>query len=323
MSIDCVVCGTCCVDIVMRPMPLQRAFGRDRMRLLDTIQATTGGIVANVGNAMGRLGLNVAALSFVGRDHWASVILNDLESNQVDTSRMSALAEAGTSITAVMIDENGEHSFGHFPGAMASINARLIRDNIDLFAASKIAMIGYYALMPEFDAELPNLMPEIHATGCQTAMDAAGAGGSLQPLDRILPHLDFYVPSLAEARSQTGEDDPQRMIEVFRECGAPGLLGIKLGADGALLSPRSGDFLRINAVSPPGEVVDTTGAGDCFYAGLLAGLMSGHSIEDSGKIGAAAGACCITEFAGTQGVIDLAATAALAGVSCELPTTEK
>lgn len=299
----------------MRPMPLEQGFGRNCMRLLDTIRATTGGIVTNVGNAMGRLGLDVAAISLVGRDHWASVIIDDLKSNNVDTSHVAARAEAGTSITAVMIDENGEHSFGHYPGVMASVDAHLIRINMDLFAASKIAMIGYYALMPEFDQQLPDLMPEIRAAGCQTAMDAAGDGGSLQPLDRILPHLDYYVPSLVEARAQTGEDDPEKMIDVYRECGAPGLLGIKLGTEGVLLSSRSGEFLRINAVSPPGEFVDSTGAGDCFYAGLLAGLLRGFSIEDSGKIGAAAGACCVTEFAGTQGVRDFSATAALAGLT--------
>ena len=54
----------------------------------------------------------------------------------------------------------------------------------------------------------------------------------MQPLDRILPHVYVYVPSIAEASHQTGQEDPQRIIETYRNCGAPGLLGVKLGTRG-------------------------------------------------------------------------------------------
>ena len=56
----------------------------------------------------------------------------------------------------------------------------------------------------------------------------------------ILPHLDVYCPSRAEAEHQTGQTDPQKIIDTFRQCGAPGLLGVKLGSEGALLSPGGG-----------------------------------------------------------------------------------
>src|SRR5690606_27092181 len=121
----------------------------------------------------------------------------------------------------------------------------------------------------------------------RTALDAAGRGGTMQPLDRILPNLDVYVPSLAEAQHQTGLSDPQRMIEMYRDCGAPGLLGVKLGRQGVLLSPAAGEYIHVPVVQPPGEVIDTTGAGDSFYAGLLAGLLRGLSVEQAGRLGAA------------------------------------
>ena len=64
----------------------------------------------------------------------------------------------------------------------------------------------------------------------------------------------------------------------------------------------------------PGPVIDTTGAGDCFYAGLLSGLLREMTIEQAGRLGAAAGACCVTGLGATAGLRDFAETARLAGL---------
>jgi sugar/nucleoside kinase (ribokinase family) len=89
---------------------------------------------------------------------------------------------------------------------------------------------------------------------------------------------------------------------------------VKLGSAGVLLSPGAGEFMEIGVCRPPGDVLDTTGAGDCFYAGLLAGLLKDLSIEDAGRLGAAAAACCVTALGGFAGVRDFAFTARLAGI---------
>jgi len=139
----------------------------------------------------------------------------------------------------------------------------------------------------------------------------------MQPLEAILPHLDVYVPSHAEACHQTGvapEEDPRKIVDTYRACGAPALLGVKLGKRGVLLSPCAGEYVEIGVVDPPGEVIDTTGAGDSFYAGLLTGLCRGLSIEDAGRLGAAAGACCVTSVGGCTGGKGYDETARLAGL---------
>jgi len=137
---------------------------------------------------------------------------------------------------------------------------------------------------------------------CRTALDAADGGGTLQPLDRMLPHLDIYIPSQREAESQTGETDPLRMIRVLREYATDALLGIKMGANGVLLSPSREEFLEIKPVTLPGPLVDTTGAGDSFYAGFITGLIRGLGTEQAGRLGAAAGACCVTGLGASEGV---------------------
>ena len=146
-------------------------------------------------------------------------------------------------------------------------------------------LLGYYPLMTRLQRDLPEVFAAIRAAGCLTALDAAGDGGTMDPLARILPHLDFYVPNETEAAHQTGRDEPRAMIQAYRDAGARGWLGIKLGERGALLSPQPGEFIDVAVVKPPGPVVDTTGAGDCFYGALLAGVLARTIAGGRGKAG--------------------------------------
>jgi len=313
-NIDAVLCGSCVADVLVRPVTLSAPIGGGRLFHVDPIEVTTGGVVSNAGIAMARLGMRVAALSYVGRDAWAMVIRRRYEAEGIDTSRLATHPTGATSTTAVLIDPSGERSFAHCVGAPKLLDKAALLENLDLFAASRIALIGYYSLMPTLERDLHEVLAAIRETGCQTALDAAGEGGGLKPLDRMLPHLDVYVPSHAEASHQTGASDPEKIIGVYRDCGATGLLGVKLGSQGALLSPSPGQWVRIARVAPPGPVVDTTGAGDCFYAGLLTGLLRGLGPRDAGRLAAATGACCVTGIGANAGLKDYQQTAALAGV---------
>jgi sugar/nucleoside kinase (ribokinase family) len=161
---------------------------------------------------------------------------------------------------------------------------------------------------------LPELFAALRKEGCLTALDAAGDGGTMEPLAPVLPHLDVYVPSLAEARHQTGEEDPRKIVAAYRDAGAAGFLGVKLGSRGALLSPKPGEFIEVAAAKPPGPVIDTTGAGDSFLGGLLTGLLRGMSAEQAGRLGSAAGACCVTCLGATAGIRNYEETARLARI---------
>jgi sugar/nucleoside kinase (ribokinase family) len=311
---DCVLCGSCVVDILVRPVPLTEAIGDGKLIVVDPIEVTTGGIVSNTGVAMARLGMKVSAFTYVGRDDWAAVVRHKFEVEGVDTSRLMTHPTAATSTTAVLIDPSGERSFAHCVGAPKLMDKAMFLNNLDLFANSRMVVLGYYSLMPNLEPDLPEIFAKIRATGCLTVLDSAGDGGGLQPLDRILPHLDVYVPSHAEAVHQTGETDPRRIVDIFRSCGAPGVLGVKLGSQGALLSPAAGQFLELSCVTPPGPIVDTTGAGDCFYAGLLTGLLKQMSLIDAGRLGAATAACCITGMGASAGLRNYEETRQFAGL---------
>jgi len=80
-------------------------------------------------------------------------------------------------------------------------------------------------------------------------------------------------------------------VERYRACGAPGVLGVKRGgSDGVLLQDVDGAWVDVLSAPPPGPVVDTTGAGDCFVAGLIAGLADGASLEEAARLACAVAA---------------------------------
>ena len=313
-DIDCIVCGSCTIDVLVRPFPMDQPIRAGSLLPVKPISVSTGGIVSNSGIAMSRWGLRVAALTLVGNDDWGAIVRRKYKAEGIDISCLIQHPSAPTSATVVLIDPKGERSFVHSQGAPKQIDRRLLADHLDLFARSRMMLLGYYPLMPKLQDDLPEVLQSIRHAKCQTAMDAAGDGGRMRPLDRILPHLDVYVPSIAEASNQTGHSDPERIIRAFRDSGATGLVGVKLGSQGALLSPQPGVSVHIAPASPPGPVVDTTGAGDAFYAGLLCGLLRGMSAEQAGRFAATAGACCVTEVGASEALRSYEETARLAAV---------
>jgi sugar/nucleoside kinase (ribokinase family) len=311
---DCVVVGSCVVDVLARPVALSQPIGAGRLIESDPLQIATGGIVSNSGITLARLGMRTAAFSYVGNDEWADVIRRRYTASGVDTSALVTHPDGATSTTAVLIDPSGERSFVHCVGAPRLLDKTALLSRLDLFAKSRAMLIGYYPLMKRLQPDLPEVFAAIRKTGCLTALDSAGDGGTMDPLFRILPHVDFYVPNETEAMHQTGQSEPRAMIAAYRDAGAQGWLGIKLGAKGALLSPQPGEFVNVAVIPAPGPVVDTTGAGDCFYAGLLAGVLRGLPPSDAGKLAAAAGAFCVTGLGATTAICGYDETARLAGL---------
>ncbi len=310
---DCVVVGNCCADILLGPMQLN-GLEVDQYVELDPVKVVTGGIVSNSGIAMARMGMRVAGLSYLGDDQWAPIVQDALTNGGVNTDYVTVLPDNTTSTTAILIDQSGEHCIAHAPGADNLVEGKLILDNLSLFQNTRMVLIGYYGLLHSLMNDLPEILPALRDAGCQVALDAAATGGTMQPLDRILPHLDIYVPSLTEGIAQTGQTDPKKIVECYRDVGAVGIVGVKLGSKGALLSSEPGKTSHIPVAIPPGPVVETIGAGDSFYAGLLTGLLHGMNVEDAGRLAAAAGACCVTARGASTGIRDFRQTARIAGL---------
>ncbi len=312
---DIIVAGSCVADLLVRPVDLDQPIGHGVLYETPPQVITAGGITSNSGITLARLGLNVGVFSYVGNDAWGPVIRHLYQKEGVDDAPLAVYESGATSTTVVMIDRSGERSFYHCVGAPKLMDAQAFLSRMKLWQNTKLLLVGYYSLMPNLEPDLPRVFKAIREAGCMTAMDAAGTGGDMSPLDTILPYLDVWVPSRNEAEHQTGETDPEKMIARYRKCGAPGVIGIKLGGmNGIMLSDKPGEYVHVPSCDDPGEVLDTTGAGDSCYAGLVAGLVKGMSLYDAGRLGTAAAACCVTSIGGSTGGRSWDETVKIAGI---------
>jgi sugar/nucleoside kinase (ribokinase family) len=101
-----------------------------------------------------------------------------------------------------------------------------------------------------------------------------------------MPHLDLFLCNAHEAWRITGEERPQAAAHALRALGAKSVI-VKMGAQGCWLECQ--DFSgQIPALQV--EVVDTTGAGDAFAAGLIQAILDGKTLEEACRAGNASGA---------------------------------
>ena len=219
-----------------------------------------------------------------------------------------------TSTTAVLIDPTGERSFAHCVGAPKQMTKSLFMENLDLFAQSRMTLIGYYSLMPNLECDLAEVLAAIRETGCQTALDAAGDGGTHATAGRA-------AAASRRLRAQSGGGDAsdrhrrsrRRSLTRFAPAGHRDCWVSSWARKGRCSVARAGEYLKIQQVTAPGAVVDTTGAGDCFYAGLLTGLLRGQTLEQAGRLAAATGACCVTALGASAGSARLRRNGATGG----------
>ena len=315
IEFDCVVCGITTVDLILGPALLDKPLEKGSLHYIDEVQAIVGGITSNSGTALSRLGMRTAVLGYLGNDIWAEIIREQLTTDGIDCRGFSTHPDLSTSITGIVVDHQNDHAMLCNPGASSQLNSRLIMDQIDMFARSRWSLFGYYGLLLELMDDLPFVLEQIKETGCLTAMDTDNSGISMEPLKHILPHLDIYFPNDFQGEKQTGESIPEKMIKAYRDAGAIGIIGIKLGSDGALISPKKDQIIKVKPIEPPEPLKDTLGAGDSFFGGLIAGLVRGLSIEDASRLAAATGACNVSALGGTAGLRSYSETATMAGIS--------
>ncbi len=305
-DLDCLVCGSCVVDLHCLTVPLDQPIGMGSAHPIEPITVSCGGLTCNTGVALQRLGVRTGVLTYVGKDYWGKHIRDTLAAEGVDTRSLRVHPNDPTTAVTVLVDPCGERSFlvPKVRTATKSIDAAFVLEQLEARGNPPYFVFGYFGRMPKLQPDLIELLPEIRRRGCQTVMETSDQGGDPALLGRLLPYLDIYIPSRQEAQRQTGLSDPVSMLDSYRDQGATGLLGIKLGDQGALLHDLEAGLIELPALHPPAPVVDTTGAGDCFLAGFLAGRHRGLPLAKAGKLATAAGAMAVTERGGSSGIPD-------------------
>lgn len=300
--LDVVVFGLLVADILGRPVDLKRLPKRGSLQFIDTISFSTGGNAANVGIALKKLGLKVGVISRLGNDTWKNLIIDSLKKQGIDCAHIASDETPQTSATIVCVDAGGERSFIHTPGASRALRSEDLLSRLKYISKAKLLMVGYLGLLPQMENDLPKIFQKVKKkTNVLIALDTAGIPRRNRRLAKaFLPYVDFFIPSLNEARNLTGYRSKRDILKFFRDSGAANVVGLKLGKKGCLVADRSNEYyvpgFRVK------HVVDATGAGDSFYAGFLAAWLRGLDTYHSAEFGNMVGACCVSAIGASTGI---------------------
>lgn len=306
---DVICLGILVADAIARPVEKLPAHGS--LALVEEVSLRGGGCALNTASVLAGLGLEAGVAGKVGADPLGDFLLGLLGSRGVDRRGVIVDEAAPTSASVVLVDSAGERTFLHVPGA----NGRLRREELDpelLFGARALHLAGAL-VMPELDGEpAADLLAEARRRGLVTSLDTVwDATGRWKRVLPALPHVDLFAPSLAEGQAISGEREPAAVAAWLRGRGAC-TVALKLGADGCYAAGEDFDGL-VDAF--PVRVVDGTGAGDAFVAGLLYGTLAGWPLERAARLANAVGALATTAVGAVEGVPSVAETLAFAGLA--------
>jgi sugar/nucleoside kinase (ribokinase family) len=292
-----------CVGILVADVfvpPLERLPAAGELLATDDFLLQPGGCAANTAIALGKLGVRAAVCGRVGDDLLGDFVERDLRSREIDTGGVRRTEGYGTSKTVIIPVVGEDRRFIHTFGANAALTAGDIEPAA--LETAEVIYVGGYLILPSLrEDELAERLREARARGTRIVLDVAVPVGQTLPADAaslLLPLADYFVPNVDEARALTGESDPRRQAERFLEHGANAVV-IKLGERGAYV--RSGEE-AFEVLAPPVEVVEPSGAGDAFAAGLMVGILEGWELERSVRFASVIGGSACTALGCWAGV---------------------
>jgi sugar/nucleoside kinase (ribokinase family) len=270
-----------------------------------------GGCAANVAVVLSKLGVGSRVVGRVGRDAFGDFVCAALAGHGIDVSFIGRSDTIGTSKTVILPVAGEDRRYIHTLGANADLTARDFGPGA--MSGVDVVYLGGYLVLPGLPpGAVTALFESAHRAGARTMLDVVLPGGteaSMDDLRAILPSVDFFLPNRDEARQLTGEQDPERQAAVFNEAGAATVI-ITMGSGGLLV--RTATF-TLQLTAPSVDVVDGSGAGDAFAAGLIVGILEGWPLERSLGFASWAGALACTALGCTDGIPDRQRVSDMAG----------
>jgi sugar/nucleoside kinase (ribokinase family) len=287
---DCIGIGLCALDF-LNLLP-HYPDSNEKINITES-RIQGGGPVPTAMYALSRYGWKTAFIGCVGQDWSGDIILSGLKQGGVDVSRAVRDTDSRTAHAFISVDQrNGNRT--------VSLDRTHIRDlktsevPLDWLKSSRILLC---------DGR------ETEATLC--ALDAARAAGSAtvfdassrrERMDEILSRMDYPIVSKDFLPSALNTADPIEGLDKLLKYGAKAAI-VTIGEQGCIWRTSDGQ-----SGMEPGyvvEVVDTTGAGDLFHAGVIHGLLSGWNIDRCCRFGCAAAALKCQALGGQPGVVSV------------------
>lgn len=236
-----------------------------------------GGKGSNQAIAAARLGASVEFLAKIGQDDFGAMARGIYAREGVGTRFLRESADLPTGSAAIIIDDRaGENAIIVVPGAAAALTTAEIDGAAEVLDTASV-------FLTQLETPIPLVLHGLRrarAAGVTTILNPAPA----VPLsDEMLSLVDILTPNETEAAMLSGlpvttTAEAEAAADALIARGA-GSVVITLGEKGALLR-KDGETVMAAAVKA-GPVVDTTGAGDSFNAGIAVALSEGKSLGDA------------------------------------------
>ena len=302
---DIVNVGICCVDAIGQTISDYPPPGG--LRLFDKLTLTTGGNALNCSIALAKMGVPCDMIVKVGGDTLGDFVIGEAKRYGINAAGVVRDSNIHTPYTFVCVMPDGQRSFFHTMGA----NGTFCYDdiNFDIIGKAKFCFVTGTMVMKTFDGEqTTRCLQRVQQLGVKTLLDTVYVDSAPRELWNAnilpcLPHLDYFVPSQPEARAITGMEKPSDMARFFQDHGCRNVV-IKLDKTGAFCRDAAGNETLVASYMVE-NVVDTTGAGDSWCAGFLAGLREGLPMAEAALLGNAVAAHCIQAPGASTGIKSL------------------
>lgn len=277
---------------------------KGKTELIDQIRITPAGTAAGPAVIAAKLGLKTALVGAIGADAMGSVLEQMLNAQGVETAFLQKTADMPTAATILAVNREGARPNFHAIGATILLDIDETRRAC--ITNSRFVHWGGVGTMLNLDGGAgAEILKEARSAGAVVTSDfIAPMPETLDALKRVMPHVDYFMPSLDEAMEVAGTQTPEETASFFLDLGA-GACIFKMGAEGSMLVDKE---RRIRIPTFAVDAYDTTGCGDAYCAGFIAALANGRNVENACRFASATAALVATGLGSDAGVVDFART---------------
>ena len=299
---DAVFVGLTILDVAGRPIDAIPEGGN--VAFIEEIRMNPAGTASGAVMNAAKLGINCATAACVGNDSQGDFIVDFYTRMGIDCSMVQRSSKSLTSATILTIRSNGERPAMHARGA--SDDLFIDENQFDTVCEASYLHHGGTGLLNAMDTgQSAKLLAHAKKNNLTTTFDLIAPNDkTVTLLKDVLPHVDYFMPSLEEAQFLSGQETPADNARFFIDMGAAACI-FKCGEKGSFIKTSDAEF-RVPAFEI--SVADTTGCGDSYCGGFVAGLSMGYDLEAACKLATATSALVATALGSDAGVVDLDTT---------------
>lgn len=264
------------VDMLFADMPRLPKEGEEIFT--DKFSLCLGGGVPGTMVTLSRLGIQTKNVTELSNDMFSDFALSEFKKAGCEPINVYHGDKVAVNITAAAITKN-DRTFWSYGNSENTV------DENQVYEALKGAKA---AAMHE---GFPDVYRRLKAEGTIIILDTGFIEGmSLESFSKHLEIADYYLPNRNEAVRLTGQSDPKEAAKVLKNY--LDIAIVKLDADGCLIYDGE-SYTYVKSIDEFHRV-DSTGAGDAFFAGFMYGIMKDEPIEKCVLYGNITGGKCVT-----------------------------